>query len=108
MRDIQLEGRQMTTFELINNYNLEDRHVESVTYDESQESLLIDIDQSSLTLVFEGVSGLVLKTYPEYNGMIIKKVLEDYGQMSFELYDDIGNDYFEVSFKAKGVTVTEK
>lgn len=98
----------MTTFELIKNYSLEERNIESISYDESQNSLKVDIDKGVLSLVFEGVTDLVMKTYPEYNGMIIKNVLEDYGKVSLELYDDISNDYYEVSFKAEGVTVAEK
>lgn len=96
----------MTTFELVSRYNLEDRRVESVAHDADQKTLTIGVS-GPLSLVFEGVLDLVMKTYVEYSGLIITEVLEDYGRVSLSLYDDISNDYYEISFRADGVDVTE-
>ncbi|MGX8773914.1 MAG: hypothetical protein ACSW8G_02525 [Bacillota bacterium] len=96
----------MTTFELVNRYNLEDRRIESVAHDGEQKTLTLGVS-GPLSLVFEGISDLAMKTYVEYSGLLITEVLEDYGRVSFSLYDDISNDYYEISFRAEGVDVKE-
>lgn len=113
----------MTIHDFIDNYNLHDSFIESISQNEEHGSIEFIInfcywmqddfiegsrENGLLELVFTGVKPPKLDLSKNYCDYSILKTNENNGRIVFALYDDISNDYYELSFEADDVTIAER